>query len=248
MTRPAPLSRGVALVASAVVVSLSLVAAAWIGGAAVRRVKPGRTLTVKGFAERPIASDHALWNGNLVVRADALAAGYDKLEADLGRLRSYLTEAGIPEEQVRVAPVSINVRFRTNEHGMWTGEVDGYDLNQTVTVTSSDVAAVERVSREAAGLIRQGVEINSFPPSYHYTKLDDLKIELLGEAAADARRRAEEISDRAGAGAGELVSATQGVFQITPAFSTEVESGGMYDTSSIDKTVRAVVTVSFEVE
>ena len=41
---------------------------------------------------------------------------------------------------------------------------------------------------------------------------------------------------------------TQGVFQITPRFSTEISAGGMYDTSSIDKTIRAVVTVTYGIE
>lgn len=248
MQQPESRSRGAALVAAAGLVAVAVVLAAWIAGNALERVRPGRTLTVKGFAERPIVSDHAMWSGNVVVRADSLAEGYDQLAADLERVEEYLEGAGIPAAQVKVQPVSLGVRFRTTDTGMWTGEVDGYDLNQTVTVTSSDVAAVERVSRGATALIREGVELNSFQPSYHYTKLDDLKIELLGEASADARRRAEEIATKTGAAAGGLVAASQGVFQITPAFSTEVESGGMYDTSSVDKTVRAVVTVTFAVE
>jgi hypothetical protein len=107
------------------------------------------------------------------------------------------------------------------------------------------VARVESVSKEVTGLIRDGVELASFPPGFHYTALDDLKIEMLGAAAADARLRAGEIAEKTGAELGELSWATQGVFQITPAHSTEISGEGMYDTSSIEKTVRAVVTVSF---
>ena len=65
---------------------------------------------------------------------------------------------------------------------------------------------------------------------------------MLGAASADARLRAGEIADKTGAKLGELSSASQGVFQITPAHSTEISGEGMYDTSSIEKTVRAVVT------
>jgi len=198
---------------------------------------------VKGYSERPIESDQASWSGNLVVRADELAAGYDKLEGDLARVRAYLREAGVPDEQVSVSPVGIGLRYEQTERG-WTGVVEGYDLNQQVTVTSSDVGAVERVSREITALIREGVELNSFPPQFFYTRLDDLKIEMLGAAAADAKLRAEELAAKGGGAVGELVSSTQGVFQITPRFSTEISAGGMYDTSSIDKTIRAVVTVT----
>lgn len=239
---------GLGVVVASGVLALGFVVAAVIGGAAVARAKgPARTITVKGYSERPIESDQAMWSGNLVVRADELAAGYDKLEGDLARVRAYLREAGVPDERVSVSPVGIGLRYEQTERG-WTGVVEGYDLNQQVTVTSSDVGAVERVSREITALIREGVELNSFPPQFFYTKLDDLKIEMLGAAAADARLRAEELAAKGGGEVGELVSSTQGVFQITPRFSTEISAGGMYDTSSIDKTIRAVVTVTYGVD
>jgi len=236
---------GLGVVVASGVLALGFVVAAVVGGAAVARAKgPARTITVKGYSERPIESDQAMWSGNLVVRADELAAGYDKLEEDLARVRAYLRETGVPDEQVSVSPVGIGLRYEQSERG-WTGVVEGYDLNQQVTVTSSDVGAIERVSREITALIREGVELNSFPPQFFYTKLDDLKIEMLGAAAADARLRAEELAAKGGGEVGELVSSTQGVFQITPRFSTEISAGGMYDTSSIDKTIRAVVTVTY---
>jgi hypothetical protein len=158
---------------------------------------------------------------------------------------AYLSEAGIARDQVSVSPVSIQTRFRQGQQGYFTNEVELYELGQTLTLSSKDVTRVETVSKEVTGLIRAGVELASLPPSYYYTGLDDLKIEMLGAAAADARLRAGEIAEKAGSKLGELSFATQGVFQITPAFSTEISGEGMYDTSSIEKTVRAVVTVSF---
>ena len=34
-------------------------------------------------------------------------------------------------------------------------------------------------------------------------------------------------------------------YEQTPRFLTEISAGGMYDTSSIDKAIRAVVTVTY---
>lgn len=239
---------GVGVVVASAVLALGLVVAAVIGGAALARAKgPARTIVVKGYSEKPIVSDQAVWSGSLVARADDLASGYDKLEGDLTLVQEYLREAGVPADKVSVSPVGIGLRYVQTDQG-WTGEVDGYDLNQQVTVSSDDVAAIERVSREITSLIRQGVELNSYTPSFFYTRLDDLKIEMLGAAAADARLRAEELAAKGGGSVGDLVSSTQGVFQITPLFSTEISSGGMYDTSSIDKTIRAVVTVTYGID
>jgi hypothetical protein len=200
---------------------------------------------VKGFAQRPIRSDFAIWSASLTSRSREMPVAYGKIEADLARVLGFLGEAGIASEQISVSPVSIQTRFRQGGQGYFTNEVELYELGQMITLSSKDVTRVEKVSKEITGLIRDGVELASFSPSFYYTALDDLKIEMLGAAAADARLRAGEIADKTGAKLGALSHAAQGVFQITPAHSTEISGEGMYDTSSIEKTVRAVVTVSF---
>jgi len=45
-----------------------------------------------------------------------------------------------------------------------------------------------------------------------------------------------------------IISASQGIFQITQPNSTETSSWGMYDTDSIEKKVRAVVTMRYRTE
>lgn len=232
--------------AAALVLVVGLFAIALYAGNVVRDVRgASRSVTVKGFAQRPIRSDFAIWSSSLTSRSREMPSAYEKIAADLARVLAFLGEAGIAREQISVSPVSIQTRFRQGEQGYFTNEVDLYELGQTITLSSKDVARVEKVSKEVTGLIRDGVELASFPPSFYYTALDDLKIEMLGAASADARLRAREIAEKTGAKLGQLSWATQGVFQITPAHSTEISGEGMYDTSSIEKTVRAVVTVSF---
>jgi hypothetical protein len=233
-------------VAAALLLVAGLFAIALYAGSVVRDVRgASRYVTVKGFAQRGVKSDLAIWSGSLTARSREMSRAYQEIEADLARVLAFLAEAGIPREQISVSPVSIQTRFRQGEQGYFTNEVELYELGQTLTLASKDVARVESVSKEVTGLIRDGVELASFPPGFHYTGLDDLKIEMLGAAAADARLRAGEIAEKTGAKLGGLSWATQGVFQITPAHSTEISGEGMYDTSSIEKTVRAVVTVSF---
>jgi hypothetical protein len=233
------------LVAALVLIAGLFAVAVYMGGV-IRDVRsPARYVTVKGFAQRGVKSDLAIWTGTVTARSREMAAAYREIEADLARVLAFLAESGIPRDQVSVSPVSIQTRFRQGQQGYFTNEVELYELGQTFTLASRDVARVETIAKEVTGLIRDGVELSSFPPGFHYTKLDDLKIEMLGAAAADARLRAAEIAEKTGAKLGELSWATQGVFQITPAHSTEISGEGMYDTSSIEKTVRAVVTVSF---
>ena len=67
----------------------------------------------------------------------------------------------------------------------------------------------------------------------------------MAAASADARLRADNIASATGAALGELRDARMGVLQITRPLSTEVSSWGIYDTDTIEKDVRAVVTATF---
>lgn len=133
-------------------------------------------------------------------------------------------------------------------NGMYSNKVESYRLMQTVEVSSPDVDKLTTISREATELINSGVAFESYPPQYFYTKIADLKVELLGLATKDAKTRAEQIAKSTGSQIGNLRAAKMGVFQITPMYSTEVSDAGINDTSSIDKEITGVITCDFEIK
>ena len=101
---------------------------------------------------------------------------------------------------------------------------------------------VEDISRKITELINQGIDFTSNSPSYYYTHLSDLKLQLIKDASENARQRAENMIEGSGAKLGKLVNATMGVFQITGLYSNEDYSwGGTYNTSSKNKTARITV-------
>jgi hypothetical protein len=121
----------------------------------------------------------------------------------------------------------------------------GYSLTQNFKVESKDIVRVERLSRESTDLIEKGIELNSFAPRYYYTRLADLKMDLLSKASADAKQRAEAISESVDSDLGKMKKAVMGVFQITGKNSTEEYSyGGSYNTSEKYKT--ASITIRME--
>mgnify|MGYP003430154652 CR=1 FL=1 len=80
-------------------------------------------------------------------------------------------------------------------------------------------------SREITSLLEQGVFVTSNRPNYYYTRLGELKLEMLAEAAKDARSRAENILRSAGnTGIGPLVDSSMGIININPANSTGTTS------------------------
>ena len=71
---------------------------------------------------------------------------------------------------------------------------------------------------------------------------------MLSKATEDAKSRAISMAQSTGNKIGVIRSAKMGVFQITPATSTDVSWYGENDTSSLEKKVMAVVTASFSIE
>ena len=130
---------------------------------------------------------------------------------------------------------------------MHTGRLAGYELARLVEMSSGDVALIGKVAAQASSLISDGVSINSWPPQYFYNDLNAVKVRLIGAATRDAQLRAEQFASGSGVTVGALRSASQGVFQITRPNSTETADYGSYDTGTVEKVVKAVVTVEYAV-
>ena len=90
--------------------------------------------------------------------------------------------------------------------------------------------------------------MNSWQPEYIYTKLADLKIQMLADASRDARVRAEQIAGNTGASIARLQTARMGVMQVNAANESEVSGTGMNDTTSLEKDALAVVTATFGID
>jgi len=215
----------------------------------IEKVRPSdNTITVKGLAERRVSSDTAVWRAWYVARGPVLASAYATLKQHGDLVQAFLRDHGCAMEEVGFAPVSVQTEYKKTEKGISTGEIEQHILTSSFAVTSTNVGAVAQLAIDVAGLIEKGVELNSSSPEYYVSDLDRCKIELLGEATRNARERAAQLASNSGSEVGPLRSASQGVFQITPVYSTETSDYGMYDTRTVEKTVKAVVTVEFAIK
>ena len=229
--------------------AVGMIVAALLIGRSFEKVKAGgQTITVKGYAEQRITSDVAAWSGSVSANGTQLTLAYAQIERSLELTLAWLEENGVERGDVAVAPVQTDPQYRFTDKGMRTGEILGYNLMQRISLESEDVALVQKLARESGALIKQGVDFRSWEPSFFYTKIDDLKIEMLGAATRNARERAEQLAVNSGSEVGALRSASQGVFQITPVNSTVVSDYGTYDTRTVEKAVKAVVTVKYAID
>jgi len=235
--------------ATGVALAIGLVIASVIGGWAFVKGKRGeQTVVVTGSARKRIRSDLVIWKSSVTYQAAVLADAYRSLSESVPRVKNYLVSKGIPDNQITISSISSQTLHGKTNEGEETAEITGYSLRQELEVRSNDVDKIAKIAREATELINQGILIESMAPEFHYTKLGDLKIEMLSEAAKDAKVRATQIAQSTGSTIGSVRSARMGVLQITPADSNEVSDTGMNDTSSLEKDITAVVNVGFAID
>ena len=204
-------------------------------------------IKVTGSAEKNILSDYMVWKGSFSRRELQMVDAFKKLKEDLQAVQGYLTSKGIKPEELIVSPVTTTVLYKKNEKGNDTNEIEGYRLSQEIEVRSNDVVKVTDISRASTELIEKGIEFISQSPEYFYTKLSELKLEMLAQATEDAKKRASRMASSTSNQIGIMRSARMGVFQITPANSFEVSDWGVNDTTSLEKKVTAVVNVEFAI-
>jgi uncharacterized protein len=234
-------------------IAIAIIAACWIAGNAYKyKFKSTENISVTGLAEKDFTSDQIVWTGYYSRKMMDLKSAYSLLKEDEGKIRAYLKSKNIGDGEMVFSAVSIDKEFDTryDNNGRVSGsEFTGYNLRQSVTVDSKDIEKVEKISREVTELIQSGIELNSSAPSYYYSKLSELKIDLLAKASADAKLRAETIAKNSGSSLGKIKKATMGVFQITGQNSNEDYSyGGAFNTTSKNKTASITIRIDYAVD
>lgn len=210
-------------------------------------------VTATGSASCNFESDLIVWRGSFSATAATSADAYNIIKSDSATIKKYLTDNHVTDEEMVFSSVNIyrNSTPQYNDNGDYVGDIPGdYNLSQEVSITSDDVDKVEKISRDISALIESGVEFTSEPPEYYYTKLDELKLELIQEATANAKQRADIIAQGTGSQLDELLSANLGIFQITAtnSASEEYSYGGTFNTSSRDKTASITVKMNYAVQ
>jgi hypothetical protein len=236
------------IIISVIAAIAAIVCFAFLANAYKYKFKAQEVVAVTGSAETDFVSDQIIWRGSYDRKNFDLKAAYVSLKEDETTIKNYLKNKGVVDSEMVFSAVNIDKQFsyRYDESGRQTGsDFTGYNLKQDVTIDSRNIDRVEKISREITELIQSGIELNSSEPSYYYTKLSEIKIDLLAKAGADAKLRAETISKNSGSGLGRILKASMGVFQITGQNSNEDYSyGGVFNTSSKDKT--ASITLKAE--
>jgi len=236
--------KAVTIIIAAVILSIALGGGLMkVGSGFASRSSDG--ITVTGSAKISATADNAVWVLNVSLSSPAVATAVKKVDSDVAALSDYLVKAGIPSDALTLGAVSTyaNEEF---VNGNATGRILSYRANREVTVRSKDVELISKLSQGIGTLLATGINVNNYGPAYYISNLPELRPQLMAEAMKDAKVRAEALTKAVGGEIGSLVNVKAGPIQITTPDSTMTADYGAYDTSTIEKTVTATVSVTFK--
>ncbi len=232
-------------------IAIALIVVASILGKSWRKSHTShQTIAITGLGQKDFKSDLIVWNATFSRSAKTLADANRFIKEDINQVKGFLTKKGITENEITFATVRINRDYKSlynNEGNVVGNEFEGFTLIQQVIIESKNLDVVEKMAGEIGDLIEKGIEFSANEPDYYFTKLKDLKIELLKQATDDAFVRAQTIAENAKSDVGNLKNASMGVFQITGQNSNEDYSwGGSFNTKAKYKTASITVKLEFD--
>jgi hypothetical protein len=201
-------------------------------------------IRVTGYATKRFESDILKWSITVTrpTGLNDINSGYQQVKNDLEFVVIELKKIGIKDDEITIQPVSNSQQYNRD------GVISGYMVRQTLFIISSNLSVLEKLARNPDFIYAKGIILESSYIEYNYSKIGELKKELLAHATLDAKARAEEIARSAKAGLGKMTQARQGVFQITEPNSTDVSDYGIYSTATKTKDITVTVSATFVVK
>jgi uncharacterized protein len=206
--------------------------------------RSGDGVTVTGSARMEVEADRAVWTINAYEQADDVAMAVRRVGESLDAVTGYLMAGGIDAALIELDGLSTSINYRWTDQGM-TSEISSYSAYRTLRVRSDDVQLIDRLNRDFGDLLTTGIGVTAYQPEYLISDLPSLRPQLQANAVEDALARAEAMLAVVGGQIGTVRSIRSGPFQVSAPDSVDVSDYGMYDTSTIRKSVSATVSVTF---
>ena len=226
----------------------SLIISAWIVSNTFYSIRAlDNVISVTGSARLEVTSDSAKWTTSISrtnITTSTLSQGYTNIANDLSVVKAFFAKNGIDESQLTISPVQMSEQYDYNQNNT-ANQVKHYQLMQTISIASKDVHAITALAKQTGDVASKGIIFSTGSLEYYYSKLAELRVNLLSAAIGDAKARATKIAESGGEKVGALRSASSGVVQVLPSNSVEVSDYGTYDTSDITKEVMVTVKATF---
>jgi hypothetical protein len=229
------------------VLALGVAVGGWfIGHGFVSGRSGDRFVTVKGVSERDVKADLALWPLNLNVTDNDLSRAQATLRRNTEQVLAFLGRHDIDTARAELQGFRVT-DLLAQRYGGDPSYRNRFIISQTIMVRSDDPDQILEASQNVGELVEAGVVLSSGEewgpggPTFLFTRLNDLKPEMIAEATAKAREAAEQFALDSRSSIGGIRRANQGVFVILP----RDQAAGIAEQNQLFKTVRVVSTIEY---
>lgn len=228
-----------------VLVAMGLALAGWfIGHGFLGARTVDRFVTVKGVSERDVQADVAFWPLQFVSTDDDLGRAQYKIEKSKSAIMEFLKKRGIDSTQTELQRLEVTDILANPYRSGTTGS--RFIIRQTLMVRSDNPKLIQAASQKVGELVDAGVVLTTSGgfeegPTFLFTRLNDLKPQMIAEATANARKAAEQFALDSHSRLGGIRRANQGVFEILP----RDRAPGIMESNQVAKTVRVVATIDY---
>jgi len=188
-----------------------------LGDAALRVKAMERSVRVKGLSEREYPADIAIWPIQFIVADNNLQTLYKTLEQNTKDIKTFLIEHQINSADISTNPPAITDKS-AQRYGNSAPAQFRYSAVQTVTVYSKKIDTVRKAMGSLAELGKKGIAFNredyEARPEYIFTRLNEIKPEMIEEATRKARDVALKFAQDSSSKLGKIKRASQGQFSI----------------------------------
>ena len=176
-----------------------------------------RCVTVKGLCEKEVMADKVIWPIIYKQGGNELGELYNTVEDMNATIVKFLKDAGVSDDEITMNAPSI-LDTRTNLYG--ERKEYHYIVTAGVTVCSEKVELIVKLQTEQAKLYEKGIPVGmgenwSYPTTYSFTALNDIKPGMIEEATINARQAAEKFAKDSKSKLGKIKNATQGQFSVS---------------------------------
>lgn len=189
-----------------------------LGNAAIEYKKYDRSVTVKGLSEREYSADVVIWPIQFTAAGNDLESLYSSIEETTSKIKEFLGENGITTEDITLASPAITDKS-AQQYGDNAKPEFRYTAIQTVTVYSKNIESVRTVMGSLSKLGKQGIVFTGdnyqSQTEYIFTRLNEVKPEMIEEATRKAREVAQKFALDSESVLGKIKQASQGQFSIS---------------------------------
>lgn len=189
-----------------------------LGNSAIKFKEYERTVTVKGLSEKEFGADIVIWPIQFTAAGNNLEELYEAIDGNTTKISEFLAGKGVDKKEISFTTPSITDKS-AQQYGNQAKAEFRYTAIQTVTVYSSDIDSVRKVMGELSELGKQGIVFTGgdyqSQTEYLFSRLNEIKPEMIEEATRKAREVAEKFASDSKSTLGKIRKATQGQFSIT---------------------------------